>query len=122
MRFLTSLLLAATLLFAFAPRSDAQEVQTEWLTSAQYQSYFEANLPGSGLVPIHVEAAEFHGQVYFYARFQRLNGIGWATHHGLSDASFAQRNNQYVAQGYTLVQHQRFVGAGRVHNQGIWHR
>ncbi len=122
MKTLFALILAAIFLVSAPTPSTAQQVQTEWLTSDQYQAYFNSQVSGSGLVPTYVEADVFHGQLYYYATFQRLNGIGWATHHGLSDASFNQRNNQYLSQGYRLVHHQRFTGAGRVVNQGVWHR
>ncbi len=118
--------LFAALLTATSPPTalHAQTVTTEWMTSGQYQQYFQSQVQGRGLLLTYLEAAEFHGQIYYFANFDPLPpGVGWATHHGLSDASFQQRDQQYRSQGYRLSHHQRFVSSsGRVANQAIWLR
>jgi hypothetical protein len=112
------------LLFSAPVQGVAQAITTDWMTSGEYQAYFASQLAGNTLLLTHVEAGEFHGQIYYFATFDPLPpGIGWATHHGLSDASFAQRDQEFTAQGYRLTHHQRFVSSsGRVANQGIWLR
>ncbi len=116
--------LAALLMSHSASNVQAQTVTTEWMTGSEYQQYFQNQVQGRGLLLTYLEAAEFYGQIYYFANFDPLPpGVGWATHHGLSDASFQQRDQQYRAQGYRLSHHQRFVSSsGRVANQAIWLR
>lgn len=117
--------LFATLLITTVPApAKAQAVTTDWMTSGDFQRYFQTQVQGSRLIMTHLEADEFHGQLYYYATFDpQPPGIGWAMYHGLSDASFQSRSQQMASQGYRLNHHQRFVSSsGRVANQAIWVR
>lgn len=120
---LTSLLTALCFLSVAAPAAQAQQTSTGWLDSSQYQAYFDARGYG-GLAPVHVEAGLYHGHVRYHAVFAPLPAgrTNWATHHGMSDAHFAQTNQNYLNQGYQLVHHQRFNTEGHLANQGIWYR
>lgn len=114
---------AVILLLSAAPSANAQQSSTGWLEHGQYQAYFDARAYG-GLVPVHVEAGLYYGHLRYQAIFgpQPYGVSTWATHHGMSDALFAQTNQNYLNQGYRLAQHQRFDTEGHLVNQGIWYR
>lgn len=123
MKALISLLVAALLLATTVSPARAELVSTGWLTGEQYQAYYNTH-PLHGLVPIAAEAGIVEGQLRFAAVFNTPpHGVNdWATHHGMTDADFAQTNQNYLNQGFQLHQHQRFTENGYRLNQGIWYR
>jgi len=115
--------LIAAVMLSLPSTSQAQQTNTGWLTHHDYQYFFDEAFYGN-LVPIHVEAGLVYGHVQFYAVFGPIpyGYTQWATHHGMTDSAFAQRNQQYLSQGYTLIHHQRLNTEGHLANQGIWYR
>ena len=124
MRSLFAPLFTALLLTLAAPHTaEAQQTTTGWVPPHDYQYFFDEGFYGN-LVPVHVEAGLYYGHVRYNAVFGAAPyGVSnWATHHGMTDAAFAQRNQQYLSQGYRLHHHQRFATEGHILNQGIWYR
>ena len=115
--------LAVVLAILSPATAHAQQTSTGWLPHHDYQYFFDEGFYGT-LAPIHVEVGLVYGHVHFNAVFGPMpyGFSGWATHHGMTDAAFAQRNQQYLSQGYTLVHHQRLNTDGHLANQGIWYR
>ena len=118
-----SALLGLFLSLAASDHAAAQNNATGWLPHHDYQYFFDEGFYGN-LAPIHVEAGLVYGHVHYSAVFGPLPyGFStWATHHGMSDAAFAQRNQQYLSQGYRLIHHHRLNTEGHLANQGIWYR
>ncbi|WP_341861473.1 hypothetical protein [Gymnodinialimonas sp. 57CJ19] len=120
---IASALTALCLLTFSAPSSQAQQSTTGWVSSADYQYFFDEAFYHP-LIPVHVEAGLVYGHLQFNAHFGPAPaGLrDWATHHGMSDAQFAQTNQNYLSQGYRLHQHHRLQVEGYLANQGIWYR
>ncbi|MEX3015256.1 hypothetical protein [Gymnodinialimonas hymeniacidonis] len=118
-----SALTALTISLAAATPSTAQQNTTGWLPHHDYQYFFDEGFY-QPLVPIQVDAAVINGQVHYHATFGPAPGgvNNWATHHGMSDSAFVQRNLFYQNQGYYLRQQSRVVHAGQAYNQGVWYR
>ena len=118
-----SCLTALFLVSLSAPAATAQQSTTGWMSHIDYQYFFDEGFYGN-LVPVNVEAGLVYGQLQFNAVFgPRPYGLqNWATHHGMTDAQFAQTNQNYLNQGYRLHRHQRFNTEGILANQGIWYR
>lgn len=106
-----------------AQPASAQQTSTGWMNSVDYQYFFDEGYQYP-YVPVYVEAGLVYGHLHFNAQFAPAPpGVrDWATHHGLSDAQFAQMNQNYLSQGFRLHQHQRLATEGYLANQGIWYR
>ncbi|ABD55265.1 hypothetical protein [Jannaschia sp. CCS1] len=124
MKHILSAALTALILSTAPTPGTAQVLTSEWMTGGQFQTYIQTQINGQRLMMTHLEAGEFHGAVYYFATFDpQPSGLGWAMHHGLSDATFNARNREFQAQGYYLRHQQRFISStGRAYNQGVWYR
>lgn len=120
---LLSGLLGLCMLLPATHGASAQQLATGWLPHPEYQAFFDQARYGN-LAPTYVEGGLYYGHVRYSAVFGPMpyGFTTWATHHGMTDAGFAQRNQYYLSQGYQLIHHQRLNTEGHLANQGIWYR
>lgn len=126
MKSIFAFLLTAVILGFSSAGASAQTISSGWLSSQQYQQFYNSQVANSALVPVNVQATVLEGQLRFNGTFAppQVGGrrIAFATHHGLNDQQFNSLNQSYTSQGYSLTHHQRYAQFGYIANQGIWTR
>lgn len=99
---------------------DQYGAYTPWMTSDQYQAFFDAQVAG-GLYPSRVEGTSQTATPMFRAVFAPFKGAGWQSNHGMDCLTYQQRATAFAAQGYQTASLQAFVGSdGLRRYQATW--
>ncbi|MFK0734334.1 MAG: hypothetical protein ACFKPT_01025 [Gloeotrichia echinulata GP01] len=72
------------------------------LTSAQYQATFD-QLVGQGYRLVHVSGYSVNGQDRYAAIWDKSGSPAWVARHGLTSAQYQANFDNFVGQGYQLV-------------------
>jgi hypothetical protein len=89
------------------------------LTSAQYQAAFD-QFVGQGYRLVKVSGYSVNGQDYYAAIWDKSGGSAWVARHGLTSAQYQAAFDQYVAQGYRLVDVSGYSVNGQDYYAAIW--
>ncbi len=97
---------------------------TEWvarhgLSSAQYQQEFD-NLVGQGFRLVQVSGYEMNGSDHYAAIWDKSSSPGWVARHGMSSQGYQQEFDNFVAQGFRLVQVSGYSLNGEDRYAAIW--
>jgi hypothetical protein len=89
------------------------------LTSAQYQAAFD-QFVGQGYRLIKVSGYTVNGQDRYTAIWDKSNSPAWVARHGLTSAQYQAAFDQFVSQGYRLVDVSGYEVNGQARYAAIW--
>ncbi|AFY34989.1 hypothetical protein [Calothrix sp. PCC 7507] len=89
------------------------------LTSAQYQAAFD-QFVGQGYRLVKVSGYNVNGQDRYAAIWDKSNSPAWVARHGLTSAQYQAAFDQFVGQGYRLVDVSGYSLNGQDRYAAIW--
>jgi hypothetical protein len=89
------------------------------LTSTQYQAAFD-QFVGQGYRLVKVSGYSVNGDDRYAAIWDKSGGSAWVARHGLTSAQYQAAFDQYVAQGYRLVDVSGYSVNGQDYYAAIW--
>lgn len=89
------------------------------LTSAQYQAHFNARV-ADGYRLVHVSGYDVGGIDYYAAIFELRSGPIWAARHRMTFSQYQQAFDDFLAQGYRLVDVSGYQLTGQDYYAAIW--
>jgi hypothetical protein len=89
------------------------------MTGAQYQQAFNA-YAGQGYRLVDVSGYNVGNHVLYAAIWERSHGPAWVARHGLTSAQYQEAFDDFVAQGYRLVDVSGYESGGQARYAAIW--
>ncbi|MBW4642764.1 MAG: hypothetical protein KME23_07155 [Goleter apudmare HA4340-LM2] len=89
------------------------------LTSAQYQAAFD-QFVGQGYRLVKVSGYTVNGQDRYAAIWDKSGGSAWVARHGLTSTQYQAAFDQFVGQGYRLVDVSGYEVNGQARYAAIW--
>lgn len=91
------------------------------LTRAQYQQTF-TDFPPQGYVPVQVCGYRVNVDVFFTALWQKLSGVAWEAHHGMTGVEYQKKFDSMNAAGFRLVWVNGYSDTGIARYAAIWYK
>ncbi|KAF7122484.1 hypothetical protein CNMCM5793_000509 [Aspergillus hiratsukae] len=89
------------------------------LTSDAYQAKFN-DLVGQGYRLNSVSGYERSGQPNFAVIFEKKSSVAWKSHHGMTSDAYQKKFNEYLSQGYRVVQVNGYTVGENAYYAAIW--
>lgn len=102
-------------------RSGPAWVARHGMTSSQYQSRFNQYV-ADGYRPVDVSGYQVGNQTRYAAIWEKRSGPAWVTHHGMTSSQYQAKFDQYVADGYRLVDVSGYRVGTQARYAAIWEK